>query len=57
MLKKIVNGVEVECSAEEEAQIKADWEAKAVDPATLEGTPSLEDIIANKVQELNGVTE
>ena len=51
MLKKIVNGVEVECSAEEEAQIKADCEAKAVDVATLEGTPSLEDIIANKIQE------
>jgi len=52
MLKKIVNGVEVECSAEEEAKIKTDWETKAVDVTTLEGTPSLEDIISNKIQEL-----
>jgi hypothetical protein len=51
MLKKIVNGIEVECSAEEEAQIKAEWKAKDSDVSTLEGTPSLEDIITKKIKE------
>jgi len=30
MLNKIVNGQEVECSAEEEAEIRAEWDANDV---------------------------
>jgi hypothetical protein len=30
MLTKIVNGQEVECSAEEEAEIRAEWDANDV---------------------------
>lgn len=33
MLKKIVNGVEVQCSTQEEAQILEEWDAH--DPAKL----------------------
>lgn len=30
MLKKIVNGIEVDCTPEEEAEIRADWEKNSI---------------------------
>ena len=39
MLKKMVNGVEVECSAEEDAAIRAEW-------ATPQATPTYRELRA-----------
>ena len=43
MLKKMVNGVEVECSAEEEAEIRAEWAANDVKKALYEATLAYRD--------------
>lgn len=52
MLNKIVDGVEVQCTSEEEAEIRAEWAANEANAVELIGTPSLEEIIAKKLAEL-----
>lgn len=42
MLKKIVNGVEVECTPEEEAAIRAEWALQPSGPAPLEQIRAIE---------------
>ena len=49
MLKKVVDGVEVICSQEEEAAIKAEWEANAAKPAPTVKKP-VDQIINDPVQ-------
>ncbi len=45
MLTKMVNGVSVSCSAQEEAAILAEWDANAAVPVA-EPKPTLEDVVA-----------
>lgn len=45
MLTKIVDGVEVEMAADEEAKFRAEWEANETRPAP-EPAPTLDDLIA-----------
>jgi len=45
MLKKMVDGIEVECSPEEEAEIRAEWEANAAKKAEEESVRKAEDAI------------
>jgi hypothetical protein len=40
MLTKIVDGQEVQCSAEEEAEILAEWEKNNSLPKNPQGTPT-----------------
>jgi hypothetical protein len=40
MLNKIVNGVEIQCSAKEEAEILAEWEKNDALPKEPQGTPT-----------------
>jgi hypothetical protein len=40
MLNKIVNGVEAQCSAEEEAEILAEWAKNDALPKVPQGTPT-----------------
>lgn len=51
MLNKIVDGVEVQCTPEEEAEIRAEWAESEVNKPVLIGTPSLEELIAQKIAE------
>lgn len=50
MLNKIVNGVEVQCTPEEEAQIRAEWAENEASKPVLVGTPSLEELVAQAVK-------
>ena len=51
MLKKIVNGEEVQCTIEEEDSIQAEWAHNEANKPVLIGTPSLEELIAKKLAE------
>jgi hypothetical protein len=51
MLTKIVNGQEVQCTPEEEAQICAEWAHNDANKPELIGTPSLQEIIAKAILE------
>ena len=53
MLNKIVNGVEIQCTPEEEAEIRAEWSVNDANRPALMGTPSLEELIAQAVQRNN----
>ena len=50
MLTKIVNGQEVQCTPEEEAEIRAEWAANAANTTPQIGTPSLEELVAQAVR-------
>ena len=49
-MKKRVNGVEVECTPEEEAAILAEWEANS-QPATAEELDAIADSVADAMLE------
>ena len=56
MLNKIVNGQQVQCTPEEEAEIRAEWaanEAKALEPQP----PTLEEIVAQLQAEVTALKE
>ena len=40
MLNKIVDGVEVQCTPEEEAEIRAEWAKNDALPKEQQGTPT-----------------
>lgn len=46
MLTKIVNGQEVICSPEEEAEIRAEWAKNDALPKEPQGTPILKENVA-----------
>lgn len=50
MLSKIVDGVEVQCTSEEEAEIRAEWAKTEANKPVLVGTPSLEELVAQAVK-------
>lgn len=53
MLNKIVDGIEIQCTPEEEAAIRAEWASNDANRPALIGTPSLEELITQAVQRNN----
>jgi|TARA_R110000822_G_C14889225_1_gene447527 hypothetical protein len=51
MLTKIVNGQEVQCTPEEEAQIRAEWAHNDTNRPLSTGTPSLQELIEKAILE------